>query len=183
MLPSEALHPIFILAPTDIETAPNPVATLNSPANDISGYGIILGNLGLLLPTDTSSRLVDLNIRLCRLPIAPNWLLGIANLEGDLIPLFDLAKLLELPIEMPIERYVVIGAGEQAIGIGIIGHPQRVHLKATDKLHHNPPLPIILQPYIQSVYRTNYIWITYDHTAFFTAQGRRLAQDWFIEQT
>lgn len=183
MLPSEALHPIFTLDLSNEKSLHTPVATLNTETNCVSYYGVIMGNLGLLLPVHIPSRIVDLNIRLCRLPTAPDWLLGIANLSGDLIPLFDVTKLLELSIEVPLERYVIIGEGEQAVGIGIIGYPQRIHLNPNDKLQYNPPLPAILQPYVQTIYRKERLWITCDFTAFFTAQGQRLTQDWFIDRT
>jgi twitching motility protein PilI len=147
---------------------------------NISGYGITIGDLGLLLPTHTASRIVDLSMRLCRLPNTPDWLLGMLSISGDAVPLFDLAKLLELSTDAATERYVIVGESEQAIAIGIRGYPQRVRLKATDQLTTNPPLPKALEPYVQSVYHRDQVWVSWDFAAFFTTQGQRLAHNYLV---
>lgn len=148
---------------------------------DIFSYGIVINDLGLLLPTTTTSRIINLDIRLCRLPTAPPWLLGMLSVSGDAVPLFNLANLLELPIDIQPERYVIIGEREQSVAIGITGYPERVRLNVTDQLTSIPPLPEILKPYVHSVYRQERIWINWNFEAFFMAQGQRIAHSKFIQ--
>ena len=171
--PREALNQAFVLPKLSAESSRSGAAA-QAQSSVFSGYGVTMGNLGLLLPTGVTSHLVEIDIRLCRLPTAPAWLLGVANLNGNSVPMFNLEQLLDLPHEAPSTKYLVIGEGDQAAGIAIAGHPQRVRLGLENKLTRNPPLPASLQPHVQAVYRREQIWVAWDFQAFFSAVGQRI---------
>ena len=168
--PTDALNQAFVLPKVSAESS----RSAQAQSSVFSGYGITVGNLGLLLSIGVPSRLVDMDVRLCHLPTAPTWLLGMANLNGNTVPIFNLEQLLDLPQEALSTQYLVIGEGEQAAGVAITGRPQRVRLSPEDKLTRNPPLPSTLQPHVQTVYRRDRIWVAWDFQAFFEAVGQRI---------
>lgn len=62
-----------------------------------------------------------------RLPNAPGWFAGTANLHGVLVPVFDLAPWLGgAPAERPM--LLVVGHGADATGLVIDGLPRRLSL-------------------------------------------------------
>ncbi|KOR30917.1 hypothetical protein TI04_03575, partial [Achromatium sp. WMS2] len=93
-------------------------------------YGIIVGSLGFLLPSNTVSKVIELDSsNLCNLPVVPRWLLGVTIIDGYVIPLFDLEILLNIPSSTHTQQYLIIGKGEQAFGIKINNLPQKISIK------------------------------------------------------
>jgi purine-binding chemotaxis protein CheW len=64
------------------------------------------------------------------LPGAPPALVGVFNLRGDVLPLFDLATLLGLPAGDPADQVAVADAGHAPAGLQVHGRPDLVHLGA-----------------------------------------------------
>ena len=169
--PSAALNQAFVLPKVDDRAL---LPTAQPQASVLMTYGIVVSNFGLLLPTGVASRLVEADIRLCRLPTASGWLLGMANVGGNSVPIFDLEALLQLPREASISQYLIIGEGEAAAGITLTGQPRRLRLPPEQRLLRNPPLPAALQPFVLACYRQERIWVEWDFRAFFTAVGAQL---------
>ena len=103
-------------APVGVE--PNP--------NEIVRQAFRIGQMHLLAPFDVSSELVEMP-NVFPLPRMPANLLGLVNLHGRIVPLFDLAALFETE-HMPREKrmLLVIGHGNDAAGIVIDGLPRRM---------------------------------------------------------
>ena len=80
----------------------------------------------LLAPFATASELVEMP-NVYPLPRMPANLLGLVNLHGRIVPLFDLAPLFETQ-HLPREKrmLLVIGHGDAAAGIVIDGLPRRM---------------------------------------------------------
>ena len=80
----------------------------------------------LLAPFATASELVEMP-NVYPLPRMPANLLGLVNLHGRIVPLFDLAALFETH-HLPREKrmVLVIGHGNDAAGIVIDGLPRRM---------------------------------------------------------
>jgi chemotaxis signal transduction protein len=80
----------------------------------------------LLAPFATASELTEMP-NVYPLPRAPDNLLGLVNLHGRILPLFDLATLFETE-HLPREKrmLLVIGHGDAAAGIVIDGLPRRM---------------------------------------------------------
>ena len=106
------------LAGVGVAAEPNP--------NEIVRQAFRIGQMHLLAPFDVSSELTEMPA-VYPLPRMPANLLGLVNLQGRILPLFDLATLFETE-HMPREKrmLLVIGHGNNAAGIVIDGLPRRM---------------------------------------------------------
>ena len=106
------------LAGVGVAAEPNP--------NEIVRQAFRIGQMHLLAPFDVSSELTEMPA-VYPLPRMPANLLGLVNLHGRILPLFDLATLFETE-HMPREKrmLLVIGHGNNAAGIVIDGLPRRM---------------------------------------------------------
>lgn len=138
--------------------------------------GFRIGNIGLLIGEHATSELSDM-LAICPIPNTASWLLGIINLRGNLVPVFDLNGLLQ--IVQSIERMkmlLILGEGEAAGAIVIYDYPRHVTLTKEDKLETLPPLPDILSPFATVGYeKDNQMWFNFDHLGFFHAISSRVA--------
>jgi purine-binding chemotaxis protein CheW len=94
--------------------------------DDIIRQAFRIGQMRLLAPFDKASELVEMP-NVYPLPRMPANLLGLVNLHGRIVPLFDLATLFETQ-HLPREKrmVLVIGHGSDAAGIVIDGLPRRM---------------------------------------------------------
>ena len=94
--------------------------------NDIVRQAFRIGHMRLLAPFATASELVEIP-NVFPLPRMPANLLGLVNLHGRIVPLFDLAPMFETQ-HLPREKrmLLVIGHGDAAAGIVIDGLPRRM---------------------------------------------------------
>lgn len=112
-----------------------------------------LGHMRLLAPFDVSSELVEMP-DVYPLPRMPANLLGLVNLHGRILPLFDLAALFETQHTPREKRMVlVIGHGNDAAGIVIDGLPRRMVFKPDSRILP-PALPAaaaaaVIEAYVQ----------------------------------
>jgi twitching motility protein PilI len=148
MLPLQALTQGFDFGPP--EAPPEQMPQEASPASPwsavplpvvsahVSGLqvrqGFRVGNLHLMIRYEDGSELTELP-QLFRMPNAPHWLLGMANLHGTLIPVFDLAAYLGVEREVTNRRFLlVLGHGGDAAGVLIEGLPERLRWSPEDRM-------------------------------------------------
>jgi len=94
--------------------------------NDIVRQAFRIGHMRLLAPFAIASELVEMP-NVYPLPRMPANLLGLVNLHGRIVPLFDLAALFETQHPSREKRMLlVIGHGDAAAGIVIDGLPRRM---------------------------------------------------------
>ncbi|HLP96931.1 MAG TPA: chemotaxis protein CheW [Sideroxyarcus sp.] len=130
-------------------------------------YGFRVGALGLLIDPGTGSEVVPVS-SVTPLPDAPRGFLGLVNLRGNLVPLYELHVLLggdrrQADAGMMV---LVFGQGEQAVGVVIDGYP--VALNQLSQLHSVPQLPDALQAHVSAGYmQDGVVWLEFDHGAFF----------------
>jgi chemotaxis signal transduction protein len=118
--------------PLGLPPLPAELAALGAPGpaevnpNDIVRQAFRIGQVRLLAPFATASELVEMP-NVYPLPRMPANLLGLVNLHGRIVPLFDLATLFETT-HLPREKrmLLVIGHGDAAAGIVIDGLPRRL---------------------------------------------------------
>jgi chemotaxis signal transduction protein len=94
--------------------------------------------------------------------------------NGIVVPVFHLATLLDF--ESSDERtlkVLIIGQGEDAVGLRVAATPFRIILRSEQKLARPPPLPQALQPFARACYRTDRIWVDWDYRGFFDALAKR----------
>jgi twitching motility protein PilI len=130
--PTAALSSGFELEAAPPENLPDSAASLSRAQNaiDASGpqlrEGFRIGELGLMIRYEAGSELADLP-QTYRLPNAPDWFLGMANLHGALVPVFDLARYLGVqPTPGVKPMLLVLGHGADAAGVAIDGLPERL---------------------------------------------------------
>jgi twitching motility protein PilI len=147
--PTEALLRGFELqARTDGTTATAQVAVATVAEDALRGLqlreGFRIGDLGLMIRYEKGSELIDMP-SVFRLPNAPEWFSGFANLHGTLIPVFDLARY--FGVEHSAEAkpmLLVLGHGVDAAGVVIDGLPTRLRFDASDRAN-DAPVPQALE--------------------------------------
>ena len=114
------------LPPLPAELAAMSTGPIEENPNDIVRQAFRIGHIRLLAPFATASELVEMP-NVFPLPRMPANLLGLVNLHGRIVPLFDLAPLFETK-HLPREKrmVLVIGHGDAAAGIVINGLPRRM---------------------------------------------------------
>jgi purine-binding chemotaxis protein CheW len=134
--------PIVGLPPMPPELAA--LAGAQAPAearpDDIVRQAFRIGGMRLLAPFAAASELVEMP-NVYPLPRMPANLLGLVNLHGRIVPLFDLAALFETQ-HLPREKrmVLVIGHGNDAAGIVIDGLPRRLVFRPEHQIV-TPALP------------------------------------------
>jgi twitching motility protein PilI len=93
-----------------------------------------IGMLHLLAPFENASELLDLP-QIYHLPRAREGLLGVVNLHGRILPLFDLAPTLLTEHLPKVKRMLlVLGHGDDAAGIVVDGLPRRMAFDLQEKI-------------------------------------------------
>jgi len=93
-------------------------------------YGLRVGGLNLMVRVGAGTEVVPM-MTASRIPNSVRWLLGVINLRGNLVPVFDLAKALDLEANTQAARsgesgakmILVFGAGDKSAGLVIDGFP------------------------------------------------------------
>ena len=135
-LPIVGLPPL----PPELAALGGAQAPAEASPDDIVRQAFRIGQMRLLTPFVTASELVEMPA-VYPLPRMPANLLGLLNLHGRIVPLFDLAPLFETQ-HLPRERrmVLVIGHGNDAAGIVIDGLPRRIVFKPDQQII-TPALP------------------------------------------
>lgn len=139
--------------------------------------GFHIGNIGLLIAERATSELREW-VTLCPVPNTANWLMGIINLRGNLIPVFDLNMLLglERSAEKKKRMLLILGQGDEAGGIIIDDLPIHIALTHLDRLETIPPLPTAIKPYATVAYEKNgEVWFNFEHKGLFESLATRVA--------
>jgi twitching motility protein PilI len=167
LLPTEALLRGFDLAvqnkPTVDSDADSPHVTLLEPILGTQArQGFSVGSLKLMIRHADGSELTELP-KVYRLPNAPHWLIGMANLHGRLVPVFDLARYFNIELQdQGKPMLLVLGHGDVAAGIVIDGLPLRLRFEA-DQFVDVGAIPQSLAPVVQRAVLVNgQMWLDLD---------------------
>lgn len=113
-------------------------------------YGARLGAVGVLLPEDKVSEVLD-RPSIFPLPNTAAWFEGLINLRGNLVPVFDLRELLETRADAAAPQMVlVLDKGDNALGLAIDGLP--VAAACEETASPLPRLPGVLEPFVRRAY-------------------------------
>jgi len=130
-------------------------------------YGFKIDTLGLLIQLGSGSEVVQMP-KIWTLPGAPPWLMGLINLRGNLVPVFELRQVLGLGQRVADEKALILifDQGDKAVGIVIDDFPKP--LLALSPLPNLPQLPTALSGHVHTGYvKDQMIWLEFDHSAFF----------------
>ena len=138
-------------------------------------YGFQIGHLHFLIKASSGSEVVQ-HAAIFSLPGSPSHLLGLLNLRGNLVPVFDLRIALDLE-RQPTQQaqsnnlVLILDKGEQAVGILIDGFPQP--LQALRQVSRMPSLPANLQEHVSAAFfKDTGIWLDFNHESFFENLSR-----------
>ncbi|MFO1351931.1 MAG: chemotaxis protein CheW [Gammaproteobacteria bacterium] len=139
-------------------------------------FGFRIGDLRLLIRPDALSEVIT-QTPIYPVPNVPSWFLGLINLRGNLLPVFDLHQVLgmgEGARNNSKRTVLILDQGKNAAGIPIDGLPQSVALDR--QLRNVPPVHEALEQHTAAAYSTaGGIWLEFDHVGFFTALGGQLS--------
>lgn len=169
MLPSEALNREFVV---DEETLGQ--AGIVGGFSGITTHAVLVGDVGLLLPSGEVSELVE-GLPVCKLPNTPGWFSGVTSLRGNITPLFDLHELFGVTVTSAKRRMIVVGSGDTSVSFWVDDMPHMVTLGIDDDMTGDPPLPDIIKQHAKRFFlKDNQIWIDWDVQQFFTSLGKLL---------
>ena len=129
-LPIVGLPPL----PPELAALAGAQAPAEARPDDIVRQAFRIGQMRLLAPFTTASELVEMPT-VYPLPRMPANLLGLVNLHGRILPVFDLAALFETG-HLPREKRMVwvCGHGNDAAGIVIDGLPRRLVFRPESRI-------------------------------------------------
>ena len=159
--PSEALQQF-----DGIDRSGGAGTTTTTDLNERAGYGFRVGDIGLLIGPDTVGEVLEPRA-IYPVPHTPRWLLGLINLRGNLVPVFDLRRLLN-PDSTPtkVGRLLILDEDRRTLAIPIDDLPRTV--SRTTRLTHTPPLPAPLRGHVTGAYDSDgSIWLQFDHRGMF----------------
>jgi chemotaxis signal transduction protein len=116
-----------------------------------SRQGFCIGDLHLMIRYEDGSELSEIPI-IHRMPAAPDWLCGIANLHGKMIPVFDLARYIGVePVSDSKRMLLVLSRGADAAGVVIDGLPVRLRIE-TENYTDDTLVPLMLEGLVRRSY-------------------------------
>ncbi len=172
-IPQRWLNPSAAL--NRFKPPPGVTASIATAERQRARYGFRVGGIGLLVGQDTVSEVME-QTPVYPLPNTPSWMLGLVNLRGNLVPVFDLKRFLELEDGADLEkrRLLILDQSDKAVGVLIDGLPRVANTSHT--LLRLPPLPAVLQAHVAKAYvQDNLVWLEFDHQGFFRALGGHMA--------
>jgi twitching motility protein PilI len=136
--------------PPELAALAGPSAAEENP-DHVVRQAFRIGRMRLLAPFASASELTEMP-NVYPLPRAPANLLGLVNLHGRIVPLFDLAPWFETE-HLPREKrmLLVIGHGDAAAGIAIDGLPRRMAFTPDSKVIP-PQLPAAVNDAVVASY-------------------------------
>lgn len=138
-------------------------------------YGFRVGSIGLLIELHTASE-VFIQVPIQPLPNAAAGFHGLCNLRGNIVPVYDLETLLEIPCDQAARLLLVLGKGETAVGVLIRELPGLLPLEQAHPVSQLPPLPEWLGEHVlQGYLKDNTLWLAIDQQALFATLAKRLA--------
>lgn len=139
------------------------------------GHGFELPNMGILIPPALRCEIVE-NLQTCPLPGTAAWLLGMTQLRGRILPVFDLQRLLfgngnKLKSK---NRMLVIEPQKKGLALVLPSIPRRLELSEQHILSGNGGVPEAIEPYCRKVFYDRVLWVELDIEALFNQVTQKL---------
>jgi twitching motility protein PilI len=100
--------------------------------------------------------------------------MGVVNLRGNMVPVFDIALLLGFDTVPANGRHklLFVHMRDEWVGMACKELPVRVRLEPQSRLAKIPALPPLLQQHVRDCYNDRQVWVYWDIDRFFmTAMG------------
>jgi twitching motility protein PilI len=141
--------------------------------------GFHVGDLRFVVSFDDASELSEM-ISIYRLPNVPSWFRGLANLHGNLVPVFDVAAMIGSGVKAEAgakedRMLLVLGHGAMAAGMLVNELPTRIRLESATAIDL-PELPGELKDCVPKAYlHGEEVWLELQYQRFFEMTAARLA--------
>lgn len=174
LAPSAALLRGFDVAPLraaepTLPQTPAPAAAGRPDAALQLRQGFRIGSIGLMVHYADGSELTDM-LPTHRLPHAPRWLLGMANLHGLLVPVVDLARWFGVERGSARPMLLVLGHGADAAGFVIDGLPVRLKFDPQRSAGDAACVPETLRPFVAAAHLVDSaLWLDLEVSALLRA--------------
>ncbi|MEM7401000.1 MAG: chemotaxis protein CheW [Pseudomonadota bacterium] len=114
-----------------------------------------VGSLNILISEQHSPEILEDNVVYPML-LTPNWVIGTCNVRGEIIPVFDLEKIIfpDITVARP-ENYktLILRDGKYTIGLPLFSLPKLIQFDKSDITDDSSKLPEIVRPFIKEIYR------------------------------
>jgi twitching motility protein PilI len=119
----------------------------------IDRYSLSMGGLIFFIPSTTFCQVKNVSI-INGLLNAPQYVLGLSNIGGNIVPIFDLAIFFGLSTtsRQNVSYAIIVGEPENSVGFVLDELPGRVIFYA-DQQEPVPPVPDSLKPFVIGSYR------------------------------
>lgn len=141
--------------------------------------GFHVGDLRFVVSFDDASELSEM-ISVYRLPNVPSWFRGLANLHGNLVPVFDVAAMIGYRVKTEAgakedRMLLVLGHGAMAAGMLVNELPTRIRLESATAIDM-PELPVALKDCVPKAYlHGDEVWLELQYQRLFEMAAARLA--------
>ena len=132
-------------------------------------YGFMISGLGFLISSDVLCEVLKY-FAVYPVPNTKQWMHGLVNLRGNLIPVYDISMLLGLSdAPMKHDNLLIIDSGPESVGILTESLPKQIDMTGWAELPNVPKLPTGLSDYVSYAYsHDDVIWLGFNHKDFFT---------------
>jgi len=134
--------------------------------------GVRVGDFNLLLDARIQGEIQE-NLPIQPVPRSREFCLGLSNLRGNLVALYDIRHFLgELGAHQ--RWYLVLHTKPAWVGFGMDTLPDQLSLDESMKVAQLPPLPEDLEPFVKAGYRVaDKLWLDLDFERFFEQLSAR----------
>jgi len=166
LIPSEALNRFVPKEAVASTSATDPKTNVR--------YGYQIGNTHFLVGEKMLSEVLE-DPRIYAVPKSVDWLKGILNVRGNIVPVFDLTTHLKSPdeaIQKNNQVVIVLGKGSESAGIIINKLPESAEADAQNTATSDEPinqmrLPDIFSDYVSFAFASNDVeWMEFDYQGF-----------------
>jgi len=162
MTPEEAL--------TRFKSEEMSLLDLNLPSAEESKirYGFNYGNVGFMIGESILSEVIN-DYVIYPMPNCNSWLSGLANVRGNLVPVYDLRELFDLGVEdKNYKHLLIIDQGADSIGVLVEDLPIALDIIDWKPSSHRPKFSVNIAEYINQTYLIDAVaWIDFDHRNLF----------------
>ncbi len=136
-------------------------------------YGFSIGSLNFIYDVQIPCELVK-GVAIYSVPNTPVWMLGLINLRGSLVPVFNLEKYFDFKEEADNHKLLlVLGKGEKAVAFQLKKYPEL--LDNLVKLEALPRLIPKIDGYIRAAHKSaETVWLELDKDKFFSTLGEKV---------
>ncbi len=132
--------------------------------------GVFIGGLGLMIKFADGNELMELP-KYYQVPNSPSWLVGLTNVHGLVIPVFDLAKFFNLESQNDAEHpmLLILFSGDDAIGVLIDSLPSRLFYDESKRMASNTTPPQLKGHVYASYLINDRLWYDLDSKSLSSA--------------